>query len=94
MGARALYIVAYDIRLPSRLAAVLKLVRGYASGRQKSVFECYLTPTERRDLLIALGKQIDRREDRVLLLRHGSTENTQVLGKAVIPSDSNWFYIG
>ncbi len=92
--ARALYIVAYDIRSPARLAAALKLVRGYASGRQKSVFECYLTSTERRDLLTALRQQIDRSEDRVLLLRHLGSETTQVLGKAIAPSDSNWFYIG
>lgn len=40
---RALYLAAYDVAEPGRLAAALDLVRGYSTGGQKSVHEIYLT---------------------------------------------------
>ncbi len=43
MSTRKLYIAAYDISNPRRLRQALKILKGYACGRQKSVFECYLT---------------------------------------------------
>jgi CRISPR-associated protein Cas2 len=43
---RILYLVAYDICHPRRLARALKIVRAYATGGQKSVHECWLLPHE------------------------------------------------
>src|SRR5260221_537392 len=39
---RILYLVAYDISHPRRLARALKTMRAYATGGQKSVHECWL----------------------------------------------------
>lgn len=36
------YLVAYDIRDPSRLQKVAKLLKGYGTRIQYSVFRCYL----------------------------------------------------
>ncbi len=41
--ARTLYLVAYDVRRPSRLRKALRVLKDYASGGQKSAFECYLS---------------------------------------------------
>ena len=45
---RDLYLVAYDIREPRRLRKMLYLLKEYASGGQKSAFECYLTAGEKK----------------------------------------------
>lgn len=42
---RALYLVAYDIADPRRLAHVHRLL-GWKVGGQKSFYECWLTPVE------------------------------------------------
>ncbi|MEA3643999.1 MAG: CRISPR-associated endonuclease Cas2, partial [Lamprobacter sp.] len=47
MPHRTLYIAAYDVSDNARLRDALKVLKGYASGRQKSVFECFLTDAER-----------------------------------------------
>lgn len=46
MSERQLHLAAYDVREPSRLAAALQLVRAYATGGQKSVYEIFLTLAE------------------------------------------------
>src|SRR6058998_97429 len=66
MSERDLYIAAYDISSARRLRAALKLVKGHATGGQKSAYECFLTPAERRDLLRDLRAVIEPGEDRVL----------------------------
>lgn len=45
--ARKLYIVAYDVRKPSRLSKALRVVRSFASGGQKSAYECWLDAADR-----------------------------------------------
>ena len=47
MSERQLHHAAYDVREPSRLAAALQLVRAYATGGQKSVYEIFLTLAEK-----------------------------------------------
>lgn len=69
MKNRQLYIAAYDISCAKRLRKALYTVRGYASGGQKSVFECFLTPAEKAQLLDDVNSIIDPEEDRFILLR-------------------------
>jgi CRISPR-associated protein Cas2 len=91
---RDLYLAAYDIASPRRLRAVLKRIKGHATGGQKSAYECFLTPAERRDLLIDLRAVIERREDRVLLIRLDPRSRVHTLGIGVPPKDPPFFYCG
>lgn len=94
MSDRDLYITAYDIASPKRLRAALKLVKGHATGGQKSAYECFLTPAERRDLLARLRAVIEPGEDRVLLIRLDPRSRVHTLGIAVAPQDPPFFYCG
>jgi len=56
MPQRRLIIAAYDIAAARRLKRALKLCTTYASGGQKSVHECWVTPGERAALCKGLGR--------------------------------------
>jgi len=94
MPQRRLYIAAYDVSDDRRLRDALKVLKGYASGRQKSVFECFLTAAERGALVSEIRGLLDPEEDRFLLLRLEPRGKTRVRGKAVKPVDPGWFYVG
>lgn len=94
MSRRTLYIAAYDISSPVRLREGLRVLKDYATGRQKSVFECFLSPAEKHTLLSRMGAVIDRAEDRFFLLRLDPRSGVRALGKAVKPEDGDWFYVG
>lgn len=94
MTQRTLHIAAYDVSDPGRLRDALKVLKGYASGRQKSVFECFLTAGERKALLADVRGVIDLREDRFFLVRLDPRGKVRTLGKAVKPADPPWFYVG
>ena len=94
MAERDLYLAAYDVASPSRLAAALALVRGYATGGQKSVHEVFLTPAERRELVHAMALLLDEDEDRFFLLRLDPRARTYALGLAAKPIDPDYFYVG
>ena len=94
MSGRDLYIAAYDISSAKRLRAALKVVKGYATGGQKSAYECFLTPAERRDLFSSLRAVIDPIEDRVLFIRLDPRSRVHTLGIAQAPQDSPFFYCG
>ena len=72
----------------------LYVVRSYASGGQKSVFECFLTPAEKAQLLDDVSSIIDPEEDRFILLRLLGAKHIRTLGKAVLPQDGSFFYVG
>ncbi len=94
MSERELHLAAYDISEPRRLTAALKLTRTYATGGQKSVHEIYLTPAERSALVQDMGALMDLSTDRFLLLRLDPRSRVHTLGKAVAPSDPDYFYVG
>ncbi|MBS97684.1 MAG: CRISPR-associated endonuclease Cas2 [Oceanospirillaceae bacterium] len=93
MAARGLFIAAYDIRRPSRLRKALHVLKDFASGGQKSVFECYLSEAEQRELLDRISAVMDLDEDRFLIvpLNQGAV---RTLGIAVSPADPLFFYVG
>jgi CRISPR-associated protein Cas2 len=91
---RQLYIAAYDVSDPRRLRDALKVVREYATGGQKSVFECFLTKIERKTLLAEISGVIDHDEDRFVLLRLDPRSKVRTLGIAVKPVDPAYFYVG
>jgi CRISPR-associated protein Cas2 len=94
MSQRTLHLAAYDISDDGRLRDALKVLKGYASGRQKSVFECFLTATERTRLLREVEAVIDAIDDRFLLLRLEPRGKLRVRGRGVKPVDPPWFYVG
>jgi CRISPR-associated protein Cas2 len=93
MAERDLYLVAYDVTEARRLRASLALVRGFATGGQKSVHECYLTPAERGDLIHDFALVLDEAQDRLLLLRLDPRSRVYALGAAVAPADASYFYV-
>lgn len=94
MPQRELYLAAYDIGDACRLTAALKLTRAYATGGQKSVHEIYLTPAERNNLVGDMTILLQLETDRFLLLRLDPRSRVHTLGKAVAPSDPDYFYVG
>lgn len=94
MPERQLHLAAYDISEPRRLTAALKLTRAYATGGQKSVHELYLTAAERCALVEDMSVLMNLESDRFLLLRLDPRSRVHTLGKAVAPSDPDYFYVG
>jgi len=94
MAERILHIACYDICDAKRLRRALYVLRGYATGGQKSVFECYLTAAEKRALIEAVREVIEPAEDRFLLLRLDARRPVHGLGIAVAPTDPAFFYVG
>lgn len=94
MSQRILHLAAYDVSDPGRLREALNVLKGYATGRQKSVFECFLTQAERRKLLAEIRSVLDLREDRFFLVRLDPRGRILTLGIAVKPIDPPWFYVG
>ena len=94
MTQRALYIAAYDVSNDARLRDALRVLKGFASGRQKSVFECFLTDAEKRVLLREVRAVLDEIEDRFFLIRLEPRGTVHTLGKAVRPLDLAWYYVG
>ena len=91
---RQLHLVAYDVTDPKRLRLALSVVRDYALGGQKSVFECFLSQGEQRELRQRLDDVIDPDDDRFLILRLDPRGATRTLGRGRAPVDPRWFYVG
>ena len=94
MSTRQLYLAAYDISCNRRLRKALYVLRGFASGGQKSVFECFLTAAEKARLLEDISLVIDPAEDRFILLKLAGAKHVRTLGKAVPPQDGSFYYVG
>jgi CRISPR-associated protein Cas2 len=88
-----LYLAAYDVSDPKRLQQALHVLRGYATGGQKSVFECFLGEAEKRALLAEVAAVLDLQEDRFFLVRLDPRSKVQTLGIAVRPADPSYFYV-
>lgn len=91
---RHLYLAAYDIAEPKRLHRMLVAVKGYATGGQKSVFECWLDAVEKKQLLSMSANIMSMAEDRFLLIRLDPRRQPQLLGLAEPPADPAFFYYG
>lgn len=91
---RTLYIIAYDIRDQGRLNRVRYFLKGYSTGGQKSVYECFLTDGELKFVLSKLSRLIRNDEDRIHVFTMDGRSRTHVLGIAIQPKDPAFFYIG
>jgi CRISPR-associated protein Cas2 len=68
---RRRYLVAYDIRDPTRLRTVHRIVKDHGTPLQYSVFLCDLAPAELTGLRWKLGDVIAHAQDSVLFLDLG-----------------------
>ena len=86
MAAEHLYIVAYDIGDQKRWRRVFRLMKGYGSWLQLSVFQCRLTTRRRAELAMRLDDIIHHTEDHVALLDIGPADQVaprvESLGKS------------
>lgn len=91
---RNLYLVAYDVRNPRRLKRALHILKDYACAGQKSVFECWLSLSEKNRLECRLYSELNVEEDSVMFsaLRH--THPVRTLGIAPQPEDLPFVYLG
>jgi CRISPR-associated protein Cas2 len=94
MSQRKLYIVAYDVSCPRRLRRMLGVCKDYATGGQKSVFECFLSDGEKDELLTRIAVELDFEEDRFFVLRLDPRGKVRARGVAVKPADARFFYVG
>ncbi len=94
MSQRQLYLAAYDVSDPKRLQRALHVLRDYATGGQKSVFECFLTDVEKRSLLMEVTEVLDLTEDRFFLVRLDPRSKVRTIGIAVKPADPAFYYVG
>lgn len=91
---RDLYIIAYDITDERRLNRVRYFLKGYSTGGQKSVYECFLTEAEAKFVISNLKRMIFESSDRVHIFRLDGRSRTHTLGIALQPKDPSYFYIG
>lgn len=92
MDGRTLHLAAYDVADPRRLRAALELARGHATGGQRSVYGCFLSPDERAELLLDMAQLIDPGEDRFLLIALDPRARVHTLGIGEPPVDPDYFY--
>jgi len=83
--ARTLYLVCYDVASPQRLYRVHRYLNGFRIGGQKSFFECWLTPTDLRDVRKELAGLIDSEEDRVHIFQLDPRMKMECMGRATPP---------
>ncbi len=94
MPGRRLFLAAYDISDPRRLRKALEVMKQYATGGQKSVFECFLTEPEKNRMVGEMQQVIAPQEDRFFLIPIGAEEEIRTLGIAVKPCDPPFYYAG
>jgi CRISPR-associated protein Cas2 len=94
MAQRQLFLAAYDVRDDSRLRRALHVLRDYTCGGQKSVFECYLTPSEKKRLKRRVLSVLDETEDYFLMVPLRQSAPVKAIGTASAPVDANFLYIG
>lgn len=93
MDGRDFFIAAYDVRDPKRLRRAREVMKGWSTGGQKSVFECFLTPAESGEMVAELRAVLER-EDRYLMVRLDPRPAVLTLGIAVAPEDPPFYYVG
>jgi len=94
MPERRLFLAAYDISCPKRLRKGLDVMKQFATGGQKSVFECFLTEAEKDRLIREMQQVIHPGQDRFFLIPIEPRSPVHTLGIAVPPEDPPFYYAG
>ncbi len=72
---RRCYLVCYDVRNPKRLRRVHKGMKAFGEGWQYYVFYCVLRPIDRVRMEVALRKEVNLKDDQVLIVDLGANED-------------------
>ena len=80
--ARTLYLVAYDVCHPRRLARVTRYFHSYRVAGQKSVPEIWITPTERATIEADMARLLQTEEDRLQLIALDPRMAPRCMGQA------------
>ncbi len=91
---RSLFLVAYDVVDHARRRRVLRVVKSFASGGQKSAYECWLTPADIQSLMMQARVCLEASEDQFALIPLDPRRGVFTLGCALQPSDPAFFYFG
>ncbi len=89
---RTRYLVTYDVSDPKRLRQVFKVMKGFGTWLQLSVFSCDLTEMTLVHLKSALSQVMHHTEDAVLLVDVGPSDGRgmssfECLGRATRPPE-------
>src|SRR5690625_3653951 len=90
-GMRTLYLISYDISDPKRLRKVCRYLKGYKVDGQKSVYECWVTESERRAIKRDLQELILPDQDRVHLFQLDPRQQVQCFGRATHFTEPGFF---
>jgi CRISPR-associated protein Cas2 len=87
---RQRYLVTYDVCDPKRLRQVFRVLKGYGTHLQLSVFSCDLTEMTQVMMRAAISQAIDHEEDSVLIIDIGPSDGRgstsfESIGKATKP---------
>ena len=92
-AARTLFLVCYDVCDTRRRNRAHKLLLGYKIGGQKSLFECWFTSVELRNVLAELIDLIDPVEDKVHIFQLDPRMQIEGLGVATLPTSSAFMIV-
>lgn len=79
---RTLYLVAYDISQPKRLAKTTRYLSAWRVAGQKSVPEIWVTPAELRTIQRELAQLLDDKTDRLEIVALDPRIQPRCLGQA------------
>jgi CRISPR-associated protein Cas2 len=88
-------IISYDVVEDRRRAKVLKLLKGYGTHVQYSVFECDLQPLQLEQIGRKLTALIDLTTDsvRCYLLDQDAVTRIQILGIGQVSVDPLYYFV-
>jgi CRISPR-associated protein Cas2 len=89
---RSRFLVTYDVADPKRLRQVFKVMKGFGTWLQLSVFSCDLTEMTLVAMKAELTKVMHHTEDAVLIVDVGPSDGRamtsfECLGRATRPPD-------
>lgn len=89
---RQRYLVTYDVCDPKRLRRVFKVLKGFGTHLQLSVFSCDLTQMNLVRMRALVNAEIDSSEDAVLIVDVGpsdgrGSDSFECLGRASRPPE-------
>ena len=79
MSARLRYLVSYDVSDPKRLRRIARIMEGFGTRLQYSVFECPLDDIRLAELKSRLQPVMNHNEDQVLFVSLGPSARDATL---------------
>lgn len=88
-------IISYDIANDKRRTRVLKLLKGYGTRVQYSVFECDLSTTQRAQVQRELADRIEPSFDsvRIYVLDTSAVTRIQIMGLGRVSTEPGYYVI-